>query len=82
MRPFVEEAILQVSNGGFDLEDLKVQKKCQTKVLLLWLKSMYIQAECDIVGFLGLIHIWQFLTFFPLGIAVSMFACSVLVILK
>ncbi|XP_057438363.1 uncharacterized protein LOC130730382 [Lotus japonicus] len=59
MEPFVEEAILQVSKWGFDIEELHVQKKCQTRGILLWFKSMYSQPECELAGFLGPIHIWQ-----------------------
>ncbi|KAL2323286.1 hypothetical protein Fmac_027665 [Flemingia macrophylla] len=59
LRPFIEEAVLQVSNWGFDLKELHVQKKCQTRGILLWLKSMYSQADCELAGFLGLTHIWQ-----------------------
>ncbi|OIV92136.1 hypothetical protein TanjilG_18708 [Lupinus angustifolius] len=59
VEPFVEEVVLQVSKWGFDLEELHVQKKCQTRGILLWLKSMYGEAECELVGFLGPIHIWQ-----------------------
>ncbi|KAK7345599.1 hypothetical protein VNO77_16205 [Canavalia gladiata] len=59
INPFIEEAVLQVSNWGFDIEELHVQKKCQTRGILLWLKSMYSQAECELAGFLGLTHIWQ-----------------------
>ncbi|KAI4300242.1 hypothetical protein L6164_033639 [Bauhinia variegata] len=59
MQPFIEEAALQVSNWGFDLFDLRVQKKCQTKGILDWLRSMYSQAECELAGFLGIINIWQ-----------------------
>ncbi|KAF7818585.1 Alpha/Beta hydrolase fold [Senna tora] len=58
-QPFIEEAVLQVSNWGFDLAELHVQRKCQTRGILLWLKSMYSQAECELAGFLGLINIWQ-----------------------
>lgn len=59
VQPFIEEAVLQVSKWGFDIEELHVQKKCQTRGILLWLKSMYGQAECELAGFPGLIHIWQ-----------------------
>ncbi|XP_068636411.1 uncharacterized protein [Aristolochia californica] len=58
-KPFVEEAVLQVSNWGFSLADLQVQKNRQGKSLLLWLKSLYSPAELDLAGFLGPIHIWQ-----------------------
>ncbi|KAK7393577.1 hypothetical protein VNO78_22135 [Psophocarpus tetragonolobus] len=59
IRPFIEEIVLQISNWGFDLKELHVQKKCQTRGILLWLKSMYSQEDCELAGFLGLTHIWQ-----------------------
>ncbi|KAJ1395968.1 Alpha/Beta hydrolase fold [Sesbania bispinosa] len=59
IQPFIEEAVLQVSKWSFDIEELHVQKKCQTRSILLWLKSIYSQAECELAGFLGPIHIWQ-----------------------
>ncbi|XXG81139.1 hypothetical protein AAC387_Pa09g1841 [Persea americana] len=70
-KPFAEEAILQVSNWGFSLPDLQVQKKRHGKGLILWLKSIpllksipwlksiYSQAEREGASFLGPIHIWQ-----------------------
>ncbi|KAA8518794.1 hypothetical protein F0562_016432 [Nyssa sinensis] len=58
-KPFMEEAVLQVSNWGFSMADLQVQKKCPGKGILPWLKFMYSQAECELTGFLGPIHIWQ-----------------------
>ncbi|CAK9154572.1 unnamed protein product [Ilex paraguariensis] len=58
-KPFIEEAVLQVSNWGFSLADLQVQKKCPRKGILPWLKLVYSQAECELTGFLGPIHIWQ-----------------------
>ncbi|XP_021899430.1 uncharacterized protein LOC110815792 isoform X2 [Carica papaya] len=59
MKPFIEEAVLQVSSWGFNLADLQPQQKCQRKGLLPWLRSMYTQPECELAGFLGPIHIWQ-----------------------
>ncbi|GLT47893.1 hypothetical protein SLA2020_215480 [Shorea laevis] len=58
-KPFIEEAVLQVSNWGFSLADLQVQKKCHTRGILPWLMSIYRQAECKLTGFLGPIHMWQ-----------------------
>ncbi|CAK9185960.1 unnamed protein product, partial [Ilex paraguariensis] len=58
-KPFIEEAVLLVSNWGFSLADLQVQKKCPRKGILPWLKLVYSQAECELTGFLGPIHIWQ-----------------------
>ncbi|XP_077239548.1 uncharacterized protein LOC143880430 [Tasmannia lanceolata] len=58
-KPFVEEAVLQVSNWGFSLADLQVQTKPQGKGLLHWLKYMYGHADLEREGFLGPIHIWQ-----------------------
>lgn len=67
-KPFVEEAILQVSDWAFSLSDLQVQKKHQGKGLLPWLKSIYRQAERERAGFLSPIHIWQvFCSFFFLN---------------
>ncbi|XP_050227572.1 uncharacterized protein LOC126677141 [Mercurialis annua] len=58
-KPFIEEAVLQVSNWGFSLADLQVQKKCRSQSILHWLRSMYSQAECELAGFRGPIHMWQ-----------------------
>ena len=58
-KPFIEEAVLQVSSWGFSLADLHVQRKCPRNGILLWLRSMYSQEECELAGFLGPIHIWQ-----------------------
>ncbi|KAE8706059.1 Alpha/beta-Hydrolases superfamily protein isoform 2 [Hibiscus syriacus] len=58
-KPYIEEAVLQVSNWGFCLADLQVQRKCYTNGIFPWLKSLYSQAECELAGFLGPIHIWQ-----------------------
>ncbi|BBH04922.1 alpha/beta-Hydrolases superfamily protein [Prunus dulcis] len=59
VKPFVEEAVLQVSNWGFSLADLKLQKKQQGKGVLNWLKSVLSAAQEEYIGFLGPIHIWQ-----------------------
>ncbi|KAA8550432.1 hypothetical protein F0562_002116 [Nyssa sinensis] len=59
VKPFVEEAVLQVSNWGFSLADLKIQKKRRGKGIIGWLRSMYSPAEEELTGFLGPIHIWQ-----------------------
>ncbi|KAL4389130.1 hypothetical protein S245_006715 [Arachis hypogaea] len=60
-KPFLEEAALQVSNWGFSLLDLKLQKKKRSGSadLLIWLKSMFIEVQEEYTGFLGPIHIWQ-----------------------
>ncbi|KAF8086275.1 hypothetical protein N665_0630s0025 [Sinapis alba] len=58
-KPFVEEAVLHVSNWGFNLPDFRLQKKCKTNGVLSWLMSMYSEAECELVGFGKPIHIWQ-----------------------
>ncbi|KAM7531768.1 hypothetical protein LguiB_035178 [Lonicera macranthoides] len=58
-KPFIEEAVLQVSNWGFSLPDLQVHKKCTGKGIFPWLKFLYNQAECELTGFVGPIHIWQ-----------------------
>lgn len=60
-KPFIEEAVLQVSNWGFSLPDLQVQKKCTGKGIFPWLKFLYNQAESELTGFVGPIHIWQVL---------------------
>ncbi|RZR75698.1 hypothetical protein BHM03_00000178, partial [Ensete ventricosum] len=59
VRPFVEEAMLQVSNWGFGLADLQVQNQHQGKGLLPWIKSLYGRAEHEQAGFLSPIHVWQ-----------------------
>ncbi|CAH2074387.1 unnamed protein product [Thlaspi arvense] len=58
-KPFVEEAVLQVSNWGFTLSEFRTQKKCTTNGVLSWLMSMYSEAECELIGFRKPIHIWQ-----------------------
>lgn len=58
-KPFVEEAVLQVSYWGFNLADLQVQKRQEGKGFLQWLKSIYSPADREWAGFLGPIHIWQ-----------------------
>ncbi|KAJ9554860.1 hypothetical protein OSB04_009474 [Centaurea solstitialis] len=58
-KPFIEEAALQVSNWPFSLTDLQVQRKCPEKGLFHWLNFMSSEEECEIVGFLEPIHIWQ-----------------------
>ncbi|KAK3038402.1 hypothetical protein RJ639_030568 [Escallonia herrerae] len=58
-KPFIEEASLQVSKWGFSLSDLQPEKKCPGKGILPWFSFMYSQAECEITGFVGPIHIWQ-----------------------
>ncbi|KAK7404677.1 hypothetical protein VNO78_05633 [Psophocarpus tetragonolobus] len=57
-KPFVEEAALQVTNWGFSLSDLKLQKRKQSSGLLSWLQSMFTETQ-EYTGFLGPIHIWQ-----------------------
>ncbi|KAG9138914.1 hypothetical protein Leryth_007554 [Lithospermum erythrorhizon] len=58
--PFIQEAVLQVSNWGFNLVDLQVQKKCPGRGIFSWPSFMYrSQAECVVTGYLGPIHIWQ-----------------------
>lgn len=61
-KPFIEEAVLQVSNWGFSLADLQVRKECQRRGILAWLRSIYSQEQCELTGFLGPIHIWQVCT--------------------
>lgn len=59
MQPFMEEAVLQVSNWGFSLMDLQVRTKCPRKGILPWLQFVYGQPECELTGYQGPIHIWQ-----------------------
>lgn len=59
VKPFVEESVMQVSNWGFRLEELKMQKKHRGSGLLNWLKSKYSKEEEEMTGFIGPIHIWQ-----------------------
>lgn len=59
MKPFIEEARLQVSDWGFSLADLQLRRRCPGKGILPWLKSIYSKAECELTGFAGPIHIWQ-----------------------
>ena len=58
-KPFVEEALLQVSNWGFSLADLKLQKKQRGKGILNLIKFLLSGSEKEYIGFLGLIQIWQ-----------------------
>lgn len=58
-KPFIEEARMQVSDWGFTLSELQVQRRCQGRGILPWLRSMYSQAACELTGFLGPIHVWQ-----------------------
>lgn len=57
-KPFVEEAVLQVSRWGFSLADLQVQKH-DGKGFVSWLKSLFNPTEREWAGFQGPIHIWQ-----------------------
>lgn len=59
VKPFVEESALQVSNWGFSLADLKLQKKERSNNVISWLKSIFIEEQEEYIGFLGPIHIWQ-----------------------
>ncbi|CAA6654795.1 unnamed protein product [Spirodela intermedia] len=58
-KPFVEEAILQVSSWGFNLAELQAPKNPEREGLLNWLKSFYSLTEREWTGFTGPIHIWQ-----------------------
>ncbi|GFP81006.1 hypothetical protein PHJA_000243900 [Phtheirospermum japonicum] len=58
-KPFVEEAVLQVSNWGFSITELHHQSKRKGNSILGWLKSVYRPAEKRLSGFLGPIHVWQ-----------------------
>ncbi|CAI9098070.1 OLC1v1034631C1 [Oldenlandia corymbosa var. corymbosa] len=59
MKPFIEEAALQVSDWGFSPNDLRVREKCPSKSFFQWLDFLSGPAECTLTGFLGPIHIWQ-----------------------
>jgi hypothetical protein len=72
-KPFVEEAVLQVSNWGFTLSEFRTQKKCATNGVLSWLMSMYSEAECELIGFRKPIHIWQ-VSSAPYNASVSLFS--------
>ncbi|KAI4382338.1 hypothetical protein MLD38_008314 [Melastoma candidum] len=61
-KPFVEEAVLQVSNWGFSLVDLRLQKRPRGRGIINWLKwlrSLLVDMPEEYTGFLGPIHIWQ-----------------------
>ncbi|XP_065868930.1 uncharacterized protein [Euphorbia lathyris] len=58
-KPFIEEAVLQVSNWGFSLADIKLEKKKLGKGILNWLKFLLFGSEEEYTGFFGPIHIWQ-----------------------
>lgn len=47
VKPFMEEAVLHVSNWGFSHAGLKVHKKHKGKGVLFWLKSMYSRTKED-----------------------------------
>ncbi|CAM0872653.1 unnamed protein product [Alopecurus aequalis] len=57
-QPFVEEAVLQVSDWGFSLSDIQMQKR-EDQGLFEFFMSLFSQADREWVGFLGPIHIWQ-----------------------
>ncbi|KAL9228019.1 hypothetical protein vseg_003642 [Gypsophila vaccaria] len=59
MKPFIKEAVLQVSEWGFSLADLRTRRTCPGHGILTWLKSFYSKAECELTGFGGPIHLWQ-----------------------
>ncbi|KAL3850758.1 hypothetical protein ACJIZ3_012640 [Penstemon smallii] len=60
VKPFIEEAVLQVSEWGFSVADLKAHTKYNRgNGILVWLKSFYSRKEEILNGFLGPIHIWQ-----------------------
>lgn len=78
-KPFVEEAILQVSSWGFSLADLKLKKKPKRKGILHWLKTKYGQTEDELTGFVGPMHIWQVGEVYKYHVSLSKFdyyACT------
>ncbi|CAI0542399.1 unnamed protein product [Linum tenue] len=58
-KPFIEEAVLQVSNWGFSLADIKLEKKKQGGGILGWVKVLLNGNVDEYTGFLGPIHVWQ-----------------------
>ncbi|XP_051143569.1 uncharacterized protein LOC127259992 [Andrographis paniculata] len=58
-KPFVEEAVLQVSYWGFSLSDLQPHGKRKAKGILAWLKSAYRPAQKGLTGFIGPVHVWH-----------------------
>lgn len=58
-KPFMEEAALLVSNWGFSISDLKLQKKQPGKGILNMIKYLLRGSQEEYTGFLGPIHIWQ-----------------------
>uniref|UniRef100_A0A2P2MCW6 Hydrolase n=1 Tax=Rhizophora mucronata TaxID=61149 RepID=A0A2P2MCW6_RHIMU len=59
VKPFIEEAVLQVSNWGFSLADIKLQKKKQGKGFFSRIKTLLSGVQEEYTGFFGPIHIWQ-----------------------
>ncbi|XP_023007394.1 uncharacterized protein LOC111499904 [Cucurbita maxima] len=57
-KPFMEEAALLVSDWGFRLRDLRLEKR-RVRSLIYWLKSLLGDLQEEFTGFLGPIHIWQ-----------------------
>ena len=72
-KPFVEEAVLQVSDWGFTIADLHVPKNSQGNGLLHWLKSFYSSSEREWAGFTRPIHVWQVC---PLSLSLSLSICK------
>ncbi|KAJ3682814.1 hypothetical protein LUZ60_013041 [Juncus effusus] len=59
-KPFVEEAVIQVSDWGFSLSDIQVHKQKEGKGgFFAWVKSLFSPVEKEWAGFLGPIHVWQ-----------------------
>ena len=71
VKPFVEEAVLLVSDWGFSLSELKIQTKPHSKGIIFWLKSMFSQSEPELMGFLGPIHIWQVSACLPFPVLIA-----------
>ncbi|XP_047336176.1 uncharacterized protein LOC124939777 [Impatiens glandulifera] len=61
VKPFIQEAVLHVTDWGFKLTNLAVRKKCPRKGFFTWFTFMHshTEAECQWTGFQGPIHIWQ-----------------------
>ncbi|KAJ3699492.1 hypothetical protein LUZ61_003197 [Rhynchospora tenuis] len=58
-KPFIEESVIQVSDWGFTLSDIQVQKQKDGSGFISLLKSLFSPAEKEWTGFLGPIHVWQ-----------------------
>lgn len=65
--------MLQVSNWGFTLADLKMQKKQRGRGVLNLLKSLLNRDQEEYTGFLGPIHMWQVSHIYALRLLLPVF---------